>query len=69
MRFFSEFRVGIGTTHADLLRVNALALAARRGVEIEVHVADSSTVAVRFPNGNEVVGSDWNNLHSAIARA
>lgn len=65
MEFFNQFVAGVGTTHADLLTANALVLAARRGVDVEVVKEDESTIAVHR-GAVRLVGSDWDNIRSLL---
>ena len=63
--FFTRFSVR--ATHGDLLMANALALAARQELfGVRVSKLDDSTVEVTLPSGRVVVGSDWDNICSAL---
>lgn len=69
MELFNRFDVHHGTTHADLLTVNALSVAARRMLEIEVVKLDDTTISVMLPSGRRIVASDWDNIRSALTGA
>ena len=70
MRFFNRFDAQRETlTHADLLRLNALALAARKDVEALIETVDESTVAVTLPGKRPVFATDWDNVQSVIQGA
>lgn len=71
MKFVNQFNGNRETlTHGELLKINALTLAARQDVEALVETLDDSTVAVTFPQtGKTVIGSDWRNVRSAIVGA
>lgn len=64
-RFYNGFTVGYGVTHAQLLEANLLALAAKRGADVEVEKLDTTTVAVTS-KGCRAVGSDFENLATVI---
>lgn len=70
MRFVTQFDGNReDLTHGDLLRLNALALAARQDIEAMVETVDESTVEVTLPSGKRIVASDWDNVRSALLRA
>lgn len=65
--FFTMFPKGRGElSYADLLEVNLLALAAKRGKTVEVAKVNDSNVRVILPSGRSVQGSDFDNLALAI---